>query len=229
MNPGPANSNDPLQTVALMVPPMPDMTVSQQWVVQKITEMMPTAGPQGIQGVQGIQGAQGPAGAAGTNGTNGTNGATGATGAAGATGATGAAGSAGATGATGAVGPAWAFGYPSARADVTALATAYQASDPSKPAWITLNITSTASMTLGGGTNESGEVRVGSANTVAGGSSGAAVGGHRNSFTGTVVVGINMGNVLTAAVPFFLPAGGYFAVRRLTGSTMVIASAFEQQ
>lgn len=106
------------------------------------------------------------------------------------------------------------------------LATAYQATDTTKPAFVTITLSSTAQLTLGGGQTHTAQIVIGSTNAVAGGT-GSAIGTATNSQTGTVVVGIalNAGQTLSYTVP--LPTGWFFAVRQTSG-TVTIAAAFDQ-
>lgn len=174
-------------------------------------------GPPGPTGPQGATGAQGPTGLTGSTGG------TGATGSAGATGSTGATGSAGATGATGPAGPTTAGAFTSRS---VSLATAYQATDPTKPSMVTINLTSSANFSLTGGTTNSADIVVGATNGVAGGT-GTTVGKYSNSVTGTIAIGLNMNSAASNAYTFLLPIGWYFAVRQTAGS-VTITSTFDQ-
>lgn len=126
--------------------------------------------------------------------------------------------------------PAWAaasagdFSSPTAR--TLSLATAYQATDPTKPAVVTINLTSNASLTLGGGTTNTASIVIGSTNGVASGT-GTAVGTYSNSLTGSLVVGVAINTVSTSPITFALPKGWYFSVLQLTG-TVTINSAYNQ-
>lgn len=160
-------------------------------------------------------------------GSVGATGATGATGAAGATGSQGIQGIQGPTGATGIQGPAGpsTLGAPASR--TLAVNTAYQATDPSKPAIITLNLTSTASLTLTGGTTVAAEARVGAASSVL--TTGLATGRYRNTLTGSLAIGLNIQTDAINTISLFIPAGYYFGIPTPTGGTVTIVSAFEQQ
>lgn len=107
------------------------------------------------------------------------------------------------------------------------LATAYQATDNTKPAIVTITLTSTASITLTAGTTIVGEVREGSSSSVATGG-GTAIGAYINSITGTLVIGANISTASNQTITFALPAGHYFAVRQTSGSGLSIVSAFDQ-
>lgn len=166
----------------------------------------------GITGPQGPQGEQGPQGIQGNIGPTGTTGAT---------------GPQGATGATGPQGPAGinSFSVPSSRS--LSLATAYQCTDTAKPCVITVALSSSASLSLSGGTTVIGEVRIGSSNSVANGG-GTAVGAYKNSLTGSLTVGLNIQTDSYGTITVAVPAGWFFAVRQTSGSGLTIVSTFEQ-
>lgn len=105
-------------------------------------------------------------------------------------------------------------------------ATAYQALTNTKPAIITVNLSSSAGLTLTSGTTNTAQIVVGATNGVAGGS-GTVVGKYSNSLTGTLVVGLALNTSSLSPVTFALPVGWYFAVRVLSG-TVVIDSTFDQ-
>lgn len=116
------------------------------------------------------------------------------------------------------------FGAPTSR--ILALATAYQATDNTKPAVVTINLTSTANFSLVGGTTNSADIVIGSTNAVAGGT-GTIIGKYSNSVTGTIAVGLNMNSASAVSYTLALPLGWYFAVRQTAG-TVSITSAFDQ-
>lgn len=120
---------------------------------------------------------------------------------------------------------AMTVGNPNAR--TVALATAYQCTDTNKPCVVIINLNSTASLTLGGGTTVVGEVRLGSTNGVATGS-GVAVGAYKNSLTGTLVVGLAINSDSYNTITIMVPTGQYFAVRQTTGTGLVVVSAYDQ-
>lgn len=194
------------------------------------TSLVGPAGSNGTNGSVGATGATGPTGATGAAGSPGATGSTGPTGPTGATGANGTTGSAGATGATGATGSTGPAGPSTIGAPATrtlSLATAYQCTDNTKPCIVTVNITSTASFSLSGGTTNSADVLLGSTNGVAGGT-GTIVGKYSNSVTGTIAVGLNMNSVYAGQYAIYVPAGYYIAIRGTAG-TVTITSAFDQQ
>jgi len=114
-----------------------------------------------------------------------------------------------------------------ANARTLSLATAYQATDASKPAVVTVVLTSNASLSLSGGTTIQGEVRVGTSSAVATGS-GVAVGAYKNSLTGSLTVGLNVQTESYGTITFVVPANGYFAIRQTSGSGLTVVSAFDQ-
>lgn len=122
----------------------------------------------------------------------------------------------------------WAYtgqaGPPTARTVV--LATAYQASAPAKAAIVTVNLTSTASLSLTGGSTNAADIVIGPAATVAAGT-GTAIAKYANSNTGTLTIGLALSTIAAAPVTFALPAGWFFAVRQTSGM-VTITSAFDQ-
>lgn len=156
----------------------------------------PTAAVLNITIPRGDVGATGATGSAGTNGTNGTNGAAGVN----------------------------SFGAPNAR--TLSLATAYQATDNTKPAVITINLTSTASISLTGGTTNTADVVMGTTTGVASGT-GTQICKYANTNTGALTIGLNLSTVSAATCTFALRAGDYFAIRTTAG-TVTITSAYDQ-
>jgi hypothetical protein len=132
----------------------------------------------------------------------------------------------------GATGPAGvnAFGEPKPRT-LTAGA-AYQATDKTKPAIVTLNLTSTASLSLTGGQTHTADVLIGPTATSVAPPAGTAVTGtavakYSNSNTGAIAVGLALATIAGQSATIALPAGWYFAVR-VTSGTVTIMSAFDQ-
>lgn len=132
------------------------------------------------------------------------------------------AGSNGANGANGAPGVN-ALGYPTTRA--LSLATAYQATDNTKPALVTINLNSTAALSLSGGTTNTADIVIGTTNAVASGT-GTVVCKYANSNTGALTIGLNLSTAMGSTCSFALPTGGYFAIRQTAG-TVTITSAFD--
>lgn len=135
-------------------------------------------------------------------------------------------GSTGLTGDTGATGSAGVNAYGSPNSRSLSLATAYQATDPTKPAQVMVNLTSTAALTLSGGTTNTADVLIGSTNAVASGT-GSVVGKYANTNTGAVVIGVNLSTVSTVPLALSVPTGWYFAIRQTAGSVSIV-SAFDQ-
>lgn len=106
------------------------------------------------------------------------------------------------------------------------LATAFQATDPTKAATISINLNSVASITLGGGTVNTADVLIGATNAVATGT-GTIIGKYRNTLSGAVVVGVGINSDCISQIQFMLPIGWFYAVRQTAG-TIVIVSAFDQ-
>lgn len=151
----------------------------------------------------------------------------------GADGAQGLQGNDGLTGLQGAIGPAGpaVISGPTPRIgpNIISIGVPAQALNVDKPAMITLNLASTATLSLLGGINNIGEVRIGPAAAgLATGASGTVVANYRNGLTGSVVLGISMQNDAQGAVSVALPAGWFLCVRQM-GGTITIVSAFDQQ
>lgn len=179
----------------------------------------------GLVGPQGPQGDPGSTGATGSQGIQGDPGSTGSTGPTGATGSTGAAGAAGSTGATGPAGPS-TIGTPNTL--TPAFGTAYQATTPTKPSFVSAMIDTAYTVTVIGTQADTVELRIGPVqSTVANGTGGTAVATFRASLTGiALTVGLALGqrNQLSA----LLPTGWYYALRRIAGTTATISSATDQ-
>lgn len=107
------------------------------------------------------------------------------------------------------------------------LGTAYQATNTAKPSEVTINLTSTAALTIGGGSTFEADIVIGSTSAVASGT-GTVIGKYKNSLTGTLVIGVAINNAQTTMHKFSLPTGWYFAVRQITGSGITVVSAFDQ-
>lgn len=181
-----------------------------------------------------------PRGNPGLNGSNGTNGSA-ATVAVGST-ATGAPGSAASVtnvgtpsaatlnftiprGDVGPAGPA-TIGVPNVRSP--AFGTAYQATDNTKPSFISAMIDTAYTVTVASTIADTVELRIGPVQaTVANGTGGTAVATFRASVTGIALaigLGIGQRNQLSA----MLPTGWWFSLRRIAGTTATISSATDQ-
>lgn len=126
----------------------------------------------------------------------------------------------------GATGPS-AIGAPTAR--TISAATAYQATDKTKPAVVTINVASTAALTLTGGQTHTAELLIGptAASVTGTATSGTPIARYSNSNTGALSVGLAISTVDGKPITAHLPAGWYFALRIVSG-TVTIVSAFDQ-
>lgn len=114
--------------------------------------------------------------------------------------------------------PAMSMATPTSRAP--ALATAYQATDPTKPALVTVNLTSTANLSLTGGTTNSADIVIGATNAVTAGT-GTVIGKYSNASTGTLTIGLNTNAVAAQTTTFGLPTGWYWAIRQILGAVTI--------
>lgn len=92
---------------------------------------------------------------------------------------------------------------------------------------VTLNLTSTSSLSLAGGVTASADIVVASTAAAAAAGTGTVVGKYSNGLTGALVVGLAVNAVQTTPFTFALPAGWFFAVRQTAG-TVTVVSAFDQ-
>lgn len=181
-----------------------------------------------------------PRGNPGTNGTNGSNGTaatvavgTVTTGAAGSSATVTNAGTANAAvlnfsipqGNVGIAGPT-TIGSPNAR--TPAFGTAYQATDNTKPSFISAMIDTAYTVTVASTLADTVELRIGPVQaTVANGTGGFVAATYRASVTGiALVIGLGIGqrNQLTS----LLPTGWWWSLRRVAGTTATITSATDQ-
>lgn len=167
-------------------------------------------GPQGATGADGATGSQGPQGSQGNVG---------------AAGATGATGSSGATGPTGPDGPA-TIGSPNTLTPV--FGTVYQATDTTKPSFVSAMIEAVYTVTVASTLADTVELRIGSSSTgLSAGSSGTAVATFKNSLTG-ITLAIGMGTINRNQLSTLLPAAWYWCIRHTVGTTATIVSATDQ-
>lgn len=115
-------------------------------------------------------------------------------------------------------------GSPNAKGALTA-ATAYQAGNTAKAAGVVVNLISTATISLSGGTTNSATVVIGPTNAVASGT-GTAVCSYSNSNTGALTIGLNLSTISAVPCSFTLPAGWFYAYRVSSG-TVTAPSAFD--
>lgn len=142
-------------------------------------------------------------------------------------GAAGSPGSAGTPGSNGMNGISYTPQTPVAR--TVSLATAYQHTDATKPYKVVVNARATQTVTVAGTVADRVELRVGptAASVAAGGTGGFSVGVWESGITGiALMVGaaVQDGGQISADVP----AGWYFSVNRLSGTSATIVSCFTQ-
>lgn len=106
------------------------------------------------------------------------------------------------------------------------LGTAFQATDPTRSAYVTINVNSVANLTLAVGTTNTADILIGATAAVATGT-GTVVGRYRNSLTGTLAVALGANTDQTVTYSLTLPLGWFYAVRQTAG-TVTIVSAFDQ-
>lgn len=105
-------------------------------------------------------------------------------------------------------------------------ATAFQATNTLKPDLVTINVTSTAALSLSGGTTNSASVVIGPTSAVASGT-GTVIDLYSNSNTGTLTIGLGLSTISAVPLSFTLPTGWFYAIRQTSG-TVTITSAFDQ-
>lgn len=127
-------------------------------------------------------------------------------------------------GSAGATGPAATPGTPVPRS--LSYATAYQASDNTKPAMVTAMIQTSYTISVAGSQEDVVDLVIGSTNAVASGT-GTVVASFRASLTG-IALTVGMAQISRNQLSALLPAGWFFALRRTTGTNATITSAFDQ-
>lgn len=178
------------------------------------------AGAAGRDGVDGAPGGAGAAGAIGPAGPAGIPGPTGPTGATGATGPQGIQGIQGVAGPAGTPAPVFNFGLPAAR--TLAVTTPYQATNPAKPAIVTVSPSCSASLTLSGGSTCTLQARIGSAPLTCTG--GTVVATWTNGNTGALSVGLALNQTVGAPYGISLPTGASFILCPTSGTFTVTAA-----
>lgn len=108
-----------------------------------------------------------------------------------------------------------------------ALATALQATDPTRAALFTINLTGTATLTLAAGVTCSANVVMGPTAAVASGT-GTTIGKWANGLTGTLIVGLNINVPQATPMTMMLPIGWFIAVISTGTGAVTITSAFDQ-
>jgi len=165
------------------------------------------AGPQGEPGAKGDKGdtgigEPGPAGAPGDTGPQGIQGIQ------------------GVAGPAGTPAPTFNFGLPAVR--TLALTTPYQATNPAKPAIVTVSPQCSASLTLAGGTTCTLQARIGVAPLTC--SSGTVVATWTNGNTGALTVGLSLNQIVGAPYGINLPTGASFILCPTAGTFTVTAA-----
>lgn len=102
-------------------------------------------------------------------------------------------------------------------------ATAYQAADPTKPAFINVLVGLAASVNIGSVSNTA-ELVIGSTSAVSAGT-GFLADTYRTDLSVTL---INISLTARQALKAIIPAGWFWAIRRTVGTDMSIVSAFDQ-
>jgi hypothetical protein len=128
----------------------------------------------------------------------------------------------GPTGSTGPAGPS-TVSAPNAR--TLSFATAYQATDTSKPAFVNVIVDCTTTVSLGSAQANTVELIIGPTNGVASGT-GTLADTFRSDLSVSII--ISLGWTGRQSLKAVIPAGYYFAVRRTVGTGMTIVSATDQ-
>lgn len=110
--------------------------------------------------------------------------------------------------------------------------TAYQATDPTRAALVTINLSSTASISLLNQTQASQKAQVwvaaNASDVLSGTGTAVALGNYENTQSGTLVATLVLNQTVPQQSQVAIPAGWYFAVKQTTGANLVISSAFDQ-
>lgn len=129
-------------------------------------------------------------------------------------------GDTGAQGNPGTPAPLFNFGLPAAR--TLAVSTVYQASNPGKPAIVTVSPSCTASLTLSGGGTCSMQARIGAAPLTC--SSGTVAATWTNGNTGALSVGLALNQTVGAPYGISLPTGASFILCPTAGTFTITAA-----
>lgn len=131
----------------------------------------------------------------------------------------------GAVGATGSQGVAGVNAISAPNARTLAFATAYQATDTTKPAFVQVAISCTATVALGSAQTNTVELRIGSTNSVASGG-GTQVDVTSTSLSVSVIISIGWTGQQTLKAN--LPIGFFFAARQTAGTGCSVSSSSDQ-
>jgi hypothetical protein len=129
------------------------------------------------------------------------------------------------TGATGSQGPAGVNAIGTGNSRSGAFATAYQATDPTKPAYVTVFYSCTLTAALLSPAASTIELRTGSTNSVATGG-GIQADTFSNSLSVSIV--LSLGWTGSGTLRAFLPTGYYFAARQTAGTACTFVSVLDQ-
>lgn len=121
-----------------------------------------------------------------------------------------------------------AIGAPNTRS--LGLGAALQATDPTKPALVTVTLASTSSNSLLSTTQASqkGEIYIASTQAGVTGATGTKIGAHENTQGGVLVVGLTITQTVSQPASLALPIGWWFGVRQTLGGNLTVASTFDQ-
>lgn len=178
------------------------------------------AGSNGAMGAQGPAGAQGPIGLTGSTGPQGATGATGATGPQGLTGATGPQGVKGDPGTS-----ITAFNFGAINMRTFAVATDYQATDPTKAATVKISPSCTAALSLTAGGTCSIQARVGATALTC--STGTVIATWSNANTGTLTIGLGLNQLVGSPGNIELAIGEHF-IMCATSGTFTLANGIDR-
>lgn len=115
------------------------------------------------------------------------------------------------------------FGTPNAR--TLTVGTAFQATDPTKAAIVTISPQCTAAMTISGGSTCTMQARVGTSGLTC--SSGTVVAQWTNGNTGTLTIGLALNQTVGSPGSINLPIGG-FGILCATSGTFTVPAAVDQ-
>lgn len=118
------------------------------------------------------------------------------------------------------------FNFGAINARTISLSTAYQATDNTKAAVVSLSPQCTASISLAGGSTCTIQARVGTNSLTC--SSGSVVATWTNGNTGTLTIGLALNQIIGAPGNVNLPIGGYFTLCQTAGTGATITTAVDQ-
>lgn len=119
-----------------------------------------------------------------------------------------------------------AFNFGAANVRTLAVSTAYQATDPTKAAVVTVTPLCTAAISLTGGSTCAMQARIGTTSALSC-STGTVVSSWTNGNTGTLTLGLALNQIIGAPGGINLPIGGYFILCATSG-TFTFPNAVDQ-